>query len=84
MREPNGSVHSVAPTQGLPGEPSPETPGPVQVGGVAKPGENAPIVNCSALNTLPEVTSPPLACTVSFRLLIVSVSCASSMLLRML
>ena len=77
MREPKGSVHSVAPVHGT-DVPLPVMPGPVQVGGVEKPGRNAPIVSCSELSTLPELTSPPAACTTSTRLLTVSVSCASS------
>src|SRR5215208_5846606 len=78
IREPNGSVQLVAPVYGLPTVPSPLPP--VQLGGVtAAPCTNS---SCKVPKMLPELVSPPAAWTVSTRLSTVSVSCASSVKLR--
>src|SRR4051794_9058752 len=55
---------------------------PLQVGGVLKPASKGPISNLSWVMTLPELTGPPAARTVSLRPVIVTVSCASSTLFR--
>src|SRR5215212_2081605 len=67
--EPNGSVQLVAPVRGSAAVPAPVPP--VQVA----PPESSSL---SVLKRFAETTSPPDEWTVSTRLLIVSVSCASS------
>src|SRR5215216_6024091 len=78
MRVPNGSVQLVAPVYGLATVPAPLPP--VQLGG------DTPVscanTSFNVLKMFPVLTSPLAACTVSTRLSIVSVSCASSRMLR--
>src|SRR5712691_6817712 len=76
MREPNGSVHIVALVHGSATVPVPVIDPPLHVAVVP------PLSNLTELNSSPEPTSPPAECTVSTRLLIVNVSCASSTTLR--
>src|SRR4029078_3817913 len=74
-RDPKGRVQDVTPVKGLPAEPLPVPP--VQV------GEPAAIWNRNDANApAPELTLPPEAWTVSVNPLTVTVSCASSSVLR--
>src|SRR6266540_255809 len=85
MREPNGNVQLVALTHGSAIVPvPPKPPPPVHVALVATCVMGSMLSSFNALKMFPEETSPvgAAACTTSTRLLIVSVSCASSTVLR--
>src|SRR5262245_54250144 len=78
MRDPNGRVHCVAPVYGFRAVPAPLPP--TQLGGATAVSWTN--TSLSWLRTLPEFCTPLAAKTLSVKLLIVRVSCASSTLLR--